>query len=60
MSNFGAKAVVEQAKALEMIGAQGNFASATVVLSDLHALLDRLIPQLRAALATVMDSQVHP
>jgi CheY-like chemotaxis protein len=52
VANFGARAVVDQAKALEMMGKSGDLASADDAAQSLRALMDKLVPELHSALET--------
>jgi two-component system sensor histidine kinase/response regulator len=52
VANFGARAVVDQAKALEMMGNSGDLASADDAAQSLRALMLKLVPQLESALKT--------
>jgi CheY-like chemotaxis protein len=58
VANFGAKAVVEQARALEMIGKNGDLSSADEGWRRLRALMAKLIPELQAALERATEEQV--
>jgi len=50
VANFGARAVVDQAKELEMMGKSGDLASADDAAQSLRALMNKLVPQLESAL----------
>jgi HPt (histidine-containing phosphotransfer) domain-containing protein len=49
VANFGARAVVDQAKELEMMGKSGDLASADDAAQSLRALMNKLVPQLEFA-----------
>ena len=51
VANFGAAAVVEQARTIEMIGKSGDLADAREATLVLWTLMDRFAPQLEAAAA---------
>ena len=51
VANFGAKAVVEQARTIEMIGKSGDLADAREATLVLRTLMDRFAPELEAAAA---------
>jgi CheY-like chemotaxis protein len=55
VANFGAKAVVDQAKALEMMGKSGDLACADDAAQSLRALMNKLVPQLELALVKAAD-----
>jgi two-component system sensor histidine kinase/response regulator len=57
--NFGAKAVVEQVKVMEMLGKSGNLASAAEESGKLRDLLSKLVPELQSALNRALEKQVH-
>jgi CheY-like chemotaxis protein len=50
VANFGARAVVDQAKELEMMGKSGDLASADDAAQSLRALMNKLVPELESAL----------
>jgi HPt (histidine-containing phosphotransfer) domain-containing protein len=58
VANFGAAAVVEQARALEMAGKDGDLSSAGEGCRSLRALMDQLVPELEAALKEAKQEQV--
>jgi two-component system sensor histidine kinase/response regulator len=58
VANFGAKAVVEQARALEMMGRNGNLSSAADGNAVLRVLTDKFVLELRAALSRAKEEQV--
>jgi len=58
VANFGALAVVEQAKALEMMGKDGDLSSAGEAAEALRALIERFVPELHAALGRAAEKQV--
>jgi CheY-like chemotaxis protein len=58
VANFGAEAVVEQAKALEMIGRSGDISRADEMLRSLRSLIAALQPELEAALEKTAEKQV--
>jgi two-component system sensor histidine kinase/response regulator len=58
VANFGAAAVVEQAKALEMIAKNGDLSSARQAVSSLQSLLARFKPVLQLALKRATEEQV--
>jgi len=58
VANFGAKALVEQAAALETMGKNGNFAGAQEGGAALRALMDEFEPELQAALKNAMEQVV--
>jgi HPt (histidine-containing phosphotransfer) domain-containing protein len=49
VANFGARAVVDQAKELEMMGKSGDLASADDAAQSLRALMEKLVPELESA-----------
>jgi HPt (histidine-containing phosphotransfer) domain-containing protein len=49
VSNFGAAKVVEQARALEMMGRSGDISQAGEASQSLRALIEGLEPELKAA-----------
>jgi two-component system sensor histidine kinase/response regulator len=55
VANFGAKGVVDQAKALEMMGKSGDLACANDAAQSLRALMNKLVPQLESALVKAAD-----
>jgi CheY-like chemotaxis protein len=55
VANFGAKGVVDQAKALEMMGKSGDLTSADDAAQSLRALMNKLVPQLESALVKAAD-----
>jgi CheY-like chemotaxis protein/HPt (histidine-containing phosphotransfer) domain-containing protein len=59
VGNFGAKAVVLQAEALETMGKNGNFADAQEGGAALLALMDKFEPELQAALKRAMEQVVR-
>ena len=58
VANFGAKAVVEKAKALEMIGRSGDLSSAADGWRALRATMAKFVPELQAALVRATEEQV--
>jgi HPt (histidine-containing phosphotransfer) domain-containing protein len=50
VANFGAKTVVEQAKAIEMMGKDSDFESASRAMPGLRLRLEEFVPELQAAL----------
>jgi Hpt domain len=50
VANFGARAVVEQAEALETMGKDGDLRSADEAAKALRTLIDQFVPELQAAL----------
>ncbi len=58
VANFGAKAVVAQAKALETMGRDGDLASADEAVHSLRALMEKLVPELESALVKATQKQV--
>jgi two-component system sensor histidine kinase/response regulator len=58
VANFGAKAVVEQAEALETMGKSGDLSSAADGSRALRALLNRFEPELRGALRRAAEQVV--
>jgi PAS domain S-box-containing protein len=58
VANFGAKPIVEQAKTLEEIGRSGDFAPAAEAACVLRSLMEKFVPELRAAVARAADKQV--
>jgi CheY-like chemotaxis protein len=58
VANFGAEAVVEQAKALEMVGRGGDMTHAGEILQSLRSLIAALQPELEAALEKATEKQV--
>ena len=58
VANFGAKEVVEKAKALEMIGKTGDLSSAEEAWRGLLSLLTEFVPELQAVLKRVTNEQV--
>lgn len=58
VANFGAKAVVEQAAALETMGKNGSFAFAVEGAAKLRALMVKFEPELRSALKTATKQVV--
>ena len=57
VANFGAKAVVDQAKALEMMGKNGDLAPADDAAQSLRALMNVLVPELESALEKATEKQ---
>src|SRR4029077_10015922 len=55
VANFGAKAVVDRARDLEMMGKSGDLASADDAAQSLRALMNKLVPQLESALVNAAD-----
>ena len=55
VANFGAKAAVDQAKALEMMGKAGDLVSAAAATQSLRALMEKLVPELESALEKVTE-----
>ena len=58
VANFGAKAVVAQAKVLETMGRDGDLASADEAVHSLRALMEKLVPELESALVKATEKQV--
>ena len=58
VANFGAKSVVEQARALEMMGKKGDLSSAEEGWRQLRALMSKLTPELQGALERATAPQV--
>ena len=58
VANFGAKAVVEQAEALETMGKDGKLSSAVEGGAALRALVSQFEPELQAALKRAMEQVV--
>jgi CheY-like chemotaxis protein len=58
VANFGAAAVVERAKAIEMMGQDGDLSGATGALQSLRLRLEAFQPELRAALVDTIEKQV--
>jgi two-component system sensor histidine kinase/response regulator len=57
VANFGARAVVAQAKTLEMMGKDGDLASADDAAQSLRALMEKLVPELESALEKATETQ---
>jgi HPt (histidine-containing phosphotransfer) domain-containing protein len=57
VANFGARAVVAQAKALEMMGKNGDLATADDAAQSLRALMEKLVPELELALEKAVETQ---
>jgi PAS domain S-box-containing protein len=55
VANFGAKAAVDQAKALEMMGKAGDLVSAAAATQSLRALMEKLVPELESALVKATE-----
>jgi two-component system sensor histidine kinase/response regulator len=58
VAHFGAKAVVEQASALEMMGRNRNLSSAADGSAVLRVLMDKFVLELRSALSRAKEEQV--
>jgi HPt (histidine-containing phosphotransfer) domain-containing protein len=58
VANFGAKAVVAQAKALETMGREGDLATADEAVNSLRALMELLVPELESAVEKATDKRV--
>ena len=57
VANFGARAVVDQAKALEMMGKSGDLEPANDAAQSLRALMLKLLPELESALEKATEKQ---
>ena len=57
VANFGARAVVDQAKELEMMGKSGDLEPANDAAQSLRALMQKLLPELESALEKATEKQ---
>jgi two-component system sensor histidine kinase/response regulator len=55
VANFGAKAAVDQAKTLEMMGKAGDLVAAAAATQSLRALMEKLVPELESALVKATE-----
>jgi|SRR5262249_44320771 len=58
VANFGARQIVEQAKAIETIGQSGELEPAESAVRSLHALMEHFVPELQAAVEKTGEKQV--